>query len=80
MTFATLAANARTFAADEQGAVTVDWVVLTAALVGLGLAVMTVVNTGITNLSGDIEGVLCADIVNGAGVAANATAAPTGTC
>ncbi|TQV69541.1 hypothetical protein FIL88_04380 [Aliiroseovarius halocynthiae] len=30
----------KTFAAEEDGAVTVDWVVLTAAIVGLGLAVM----------------------------------------
>ena len=29
----------KTFAADEDGAVTVDWVVLTAAVVGLGIAV-----------------------------------------
>ena len=37
----------KNFAADESGAVTVDWVVLTAAIVGLGLAVMTLV-TGST--------------------------------
>ena len=29
----------KTFRADEDGAVTVDWVVLTAAIVGLGIAV-----------------------------------------
>ncbi len=33
----------KTFRADEDGAVTVDWVVLTAAIVGLGIAVMTTV-------------------------------------
>lgn len=43
-----------TFINDESGAVTVDWVVLTAALVGLGLAVMSVVSGGIENLSSDI--------------------------
>ena len=43
------------FLSDESGAVTVDWVVLTAALVGLGLAVMSVVSGGIENLSGDIS-------------------------
>ena len=32
-----------TFARDEDGAVTVDWVVLTAAIVGLGIAVLTTV-------------------------------------
>ena len=31
------------FARDEDGAVTVDWVVLTAAIVGLGVAVLTTV-------------------------------------
>ncbi|MEM1429824.1 MAG: hypothetical protein AAGG09_10230 [Pseudomonadota bacterium] len=30
----------RAFLADESGAVTVDWVVLTATIVGLGLAVI----------------------------------------
>ena len=39
------------FKNDESGAVTVDWVVLTAALVGLGLAVMGVVSGGIEDLS-----------------------------
>ena len=46
--------NINTFINDESGAVTVDWVVLTAALVGLGLAVMSVVSGGIENLSTDI--------------------------
>ncbi|MEM8849731.1 MAG: hypothetical protein AAGE03_06810 [Pseudomonadota bacterium] len=46
------------FLSDENGAVTVDWVVLTAALVGLGLAVSTVVRGGIQNLSGDISTVM----------------------
>ena len=35
---------------DESGAVTVDWVVLTAAIVGLGLVVMNVVGKGIEDL------------------------------
>ena len=41
----------KNFAADESGAVTVDWVVLTAAIVGLGLAVMTVVKDGTSVLT-----------------------------
>lgn len=45
----------KTFAADESGAVTVDWVVLTAAVVGLGLAVMFVVSGGVEDLSSDIN-------------------------
>ena len=51
MTFATF----KNFAANESGAVTVDWVVLTAAIVGLGLAVITSVRTGVTNLGTDIR-------------------------
>lgn len=39
---------------DESGAVTVDWVVLTAAIVGLGLVVMTTVGGGIETLSDNI--------------------------
>ena len=42
------------FINDESGAVTVDWVVLTAALVGLGLAVMAVVSEGIGDLSNEM--------------------------
>ncbi len=45
----------KTFLNSESGAVTVDWVVLTAAIVGLGLAVMAVVSAGVENLSGDIK-------------------------
>ena len=40
---------------DDSGAVTVDWVVLTAALVGLGLATMAVVSGGVEDLSGDMD-------------------------
>lgn len=38
----------KNFKNDESGAVTVDWVVLTAAIVGLGLVVMTTVNGAVT--------------------------------
>lgn len=48
----------KTFAKSESGAVTVDWVVLTAAIVGLGLAVMAVVSGGVEDLSGDISSAL----------------------
>lgn len=40
----------KSFKNDESGAVTVDWVVLTAAIVGLGLVVMTTVGDGINGL------------------------------
>ncbi|PWG18022.1 Flp family type IVb pilin [Salibaculum griseiflavum] len=36
---------------DESGAVTVDWVVLTAALVGLGVGVIAVIGQGATDKS-----------------------------
>lgn len=42
------------FAHDESGAVTVDWVVLTAATVGLGIAAMGVVQLGVADLSNDV--------------------------
>lgn len=45
----------KNFISNESGAVTVDWVVLTAALVGLGLAVMSVVSSGVGQLSNDIN-------------------------
>ena len=41
----------KSFANDEAGAVTVDWVVLTAAIVGLGIVVMNSVGGGITGLA-----------------------------
>ncbi|MEL6203754.1 MAG: hypothetical protein AAFR47_00370 [Pseudomonadota bacterium] len=43
------------FARDEDGAVTVDWVVLTAAIVGLGIAVLGVVSGGVSTLSNTIS-------------------------
>ncbi len=43
------------FFADESGAVTVDWVVLTAAIVGLGIAVLAAVSSGVSDLSTDID-------------------------
>ena len=38
--------TARNFTHDESGAVTVDWVVLTAAIVGLGIGVITSIGKG----------------------------------
>ncbi len=42
------------FKKDEDGAVTVDWVVLTAAIVGLGMVVMKTVGGGITGMGDKI--------------------------
>ena len=41
------------FVKDEDGAVTVDWVVLTAAVVALAGAAYTAIETGASNLSSD---------------------------
>ncbi|MFT6451645.1 MAG: Flp pilus assembly pilin Flp [Halocynthiibacter sp.] len=49
---------ANTFRNDEDGAVTVDWVVLTAAVVGLGVAVLTTVAGGTTQLGSTIDSAL----------------------
>ena len=52
----------KTFSKDESGAVTVDWVVLTAAIVGLGIAVIAAVSTGVRGLGGEIESALATDM------------------
>ena len=39
------------FKKDEDGAVTVDWVVLTAAVVGLGIVVMGFISPAVSNLA-----------------------------
>ena len=41
------------FRNDEDGAVTVDWVVLTAAVVGLAVAAYSTISTGTTKLTTD---------------------------
>ncbi len=46
---------------DDSGAVTVDWVVLTAALVGLGMAMTDVIGDGMQNLSANIRAQLETD-------------------
>lgn len=48
-------AKTMTFLTSEEGAVTVDWVVLTAAIVGLGIAVLASVSGGVTTLSDTIS-------------------------
>jgi len=65
------------FLSDDSGAVTVDWVVLTAALVGLGLAVMSVVSTGVEDLSVDIQEQLETDQISASFGSATATTTTT---
>ena len=45
----------KNFKKDEDGAVTVDWVVLTAAVVGLGVAGVTTVKSGVSTLASTIS-------------------------
>jgi len=45
----------KTFRADEDGAVTVDWVVLTAAIVGLGIAVLASVRSGANTMADGVQ-------------------------
>jgi len=53
------------FLTRQDGAVTVDFVVLTAAIVGLGGAVLTTTSGGVTGLAGDIVDFLRDSSVNG---------------
>lgn len=46
------------FRRDEDGAVTVDWVVLTAAIVGLAIAIVSVVFAGAEAYGSTISGAL----------------------
>jgi Flp pilus assembly pilin Flp len=50
--------HARNFAADEEGASTIEMVVLMAASISLSLAVMDKVTNGVENLSNDISSFL----------------------
>lgn len=45
----------KNFKKDEDGAVTVDWVVLTAAVVGLGVAGVATVKGGVSTLATTIS-------------------------
>ncbi len=63
------------FLRSENGAVSVDWVVLTASTVGLAVATLGVVSSGISSTSSSIQ-----DSVSGGGIISTsfATAAPSG--
>ena len=52
MNFPQLAQN---FKNDESGAVTVDWVVLTAAIVGLGVAVLSSITAPVEDIAKSIS-------------------------
>jgi Flp pilus assembly pilin Flp len=48
----------RKFFKSESGAVTVDWTVLTAAIIGMGIASVAAVRTGVVSLSDEIQAAL----------------------
>ncbi|MFO1176389.1 MAG: hypothetical protein U1E48_14515 [Paracoccaceae bacterium] len=54
----------RTFRTDEDGAVTVDWVVLTAAVVGLGVAALGAIKGGVGSLSTMINNYLSSQTIS----------------
>jgi Flp pilus assembly pilin Flp len=54
----------KSFRSDEAGAVTVDWVVLTAAIVGLGLIVISTISPAINQASSTIASDLNASVVH----------------
>lgn len=50
------------FSKSESGAATVDWAVITAAVVGLGLAAMGVIRGSVAEISEDINSTLHDDV------------------
>ncbi|WP_108861724.1 Flp family type IVb pilin [Ruegeria sp. Alg231-54] len=73
----------KNFRKDEDGAVTVDWVVLTAAVVGLAAVAYTQVGTGTQAVSGKINTALTgisvsADAVPGSTTSGGSTTTTTG--
>lgn len=46
------------FLMDESGSATVEWVVMTAASVAMGLAVMSYVSAGVESLSNEVRATL----------------------
>ena len=52
------------FLEEDEGAVTVDWVVMTAAVVGIGTAAVSTVQDGIEALASDISSAISTKTVN----------------
>ena len=57
----------KNFRKDENGAVTVDWVVLTAAVVGLAIAAYTSIESGATGLTDATDTFLGQQVVGSIG-------------
>ena len=54
----------RKFKKDDSGAVTVDWVVMAASVVGIGVASMGVVSEGVNDVSADTSALLESSIIS----------------
>ncbi|TDT75196.1 hypothetical protein BDE40_1924 [Litoreibacter halocynthiae] len=52
------------FLTDDSGAVTVDWVILSAGVIGLALASMGVVIDGTEDLTGDVDTTLSSQLIS----------------
>ncbi len=52
------------FIRDEEGAVTVDWVVITALVVGLSMVTYLVIQTATTNMGGNVDTALSGSTVS----------------
>ena len=50
------------FAKDDDGAVTVDWVVLTAAIVGIAIAMTSIIRSGVNTTATEISNALTAQL------------------
>jgi Flp pilus assembly pilin Flp len=59
----------KNFANDESGAVTVDWVVLTAGIVVLGVFVMQTIGASVEGLASDIATEVAATPIGGSSAA-----------
>lgn len=68
---------ARKFRDEDSGAVTVDWVVLTAAIVGLGFVVINTVSGGTTNIANRIDAELDSVQPSATNATSSNTTAPT---
>lgn len=55
----------KNFRAKDDGAVTVDWVVLTAAIIGLALALLAMIAAGATDKSTSVGAFLSSQEVGG---------------
>ena len=50
-----MCASWKTFCGDENGAITVDWVVLTAAIIGIGMLILMPIAFATDSMSGKVS-------------------------